>query len=168
MPAAIADVIENIRQGTESDPAAGKVLVKVSGALTGPTAVDMRSRQHRVSVDEPGALGGKDAAPGPVDYALVALASCLAITYRFWAEKLGIVLKDVDVSVEADLDLRGFLGFDDAVSPGFTAVRFEVTPRGPESAERYQELAEIVDEHCPVLDLFSNPTPVERMVAVPA
>ncbi len=78
------------------------------------------------------------------------------------------MLKDVDVSVEADLDLRGFLGFDDAVSPGFTAVRFEVTPRGPESAERYQELAEIVDEHCPVLDLFSNPTPVERMVAVPA
>jgi uncharacterized OsmC-like protein len=144
------------------------VLVKVTGALTGPTALDMRSRQHRVSVDEPGALGGEDAAPGPVDYALVALASCQAISYRFWAEKLGIALDDVDVEVEADLDLRGFLGFDEAVRPGFTAVRVEITPKGPESAERYQELADRVDEHCPVLDLFANATPIERRVGVAA
>lgn len=168
MPASIAEVIERIREGTGSDPAAGKVLVKVSGGLTGPTAVDLQTRRHHVSVDEPGALGGEDASPGPVDYALVALASCQAITYRFWAEKLGVALDDVEVSVEADLDLRGFLGFDDAVRPGFTAVRVEVTPKGPESAERYQELSEIVDEHCPVLDLFARATPVERKVAVAA
>jgi uncharacterized OsmC-like protein len=140
----------------------------MTGALTGPTAFEARCRQHTVSVDEPGRLGGGDAAPGPVDHALVALASCQAITYRFWAAKLGIALDDVDVSVEADLDLRGFLGFDGSVRPGFTAVRVEVTPTGPEPAARYRELAQIVDEHCPVLDLFANPTPVERRVAVPA
>ena len=31
---------------------------------------------------------------------------------------------------------------------------------GPESEERYAELAAAVDKHCPVLDLFRNPVPV--------
>ena len=44
----------------------------------------------------------------------------------------------------------------------FTAVRVEVTVKGPESQERYAELATAVDEHCPVLDLFQNPVPVTR------
>jgi putative redox protein len=36
---------------------------------------------------------------------------------------------------------------------------------GPESSERYAELAAAVDEHCPVLDLFRNPVPVTRVIA---
>jgi putative redox protein len=48
------------------------------------------------------------------------------------------------------------------VRPGFTAVRVEVSLAGPESEERYAELAAAVDEHCPVLDLFTNPVPVSR------
>ena len=61
-----------------------------------------------------------------------------------------------------------FFGLDSAVRPGFTGIRLEVTPIGPESPERYQELADAVDAHCPVLDLFTNATPVERRLAVPA
>jgi len=34
-----------------------------------------------------------------------------------------------------------FFGFDDSVRPGFSAVRLEVTVTGPESPERYQDLA---------------------------
>jgi hypothetical protein len=30
--------------------------------------------------------------------------------------------------------------------------------------ERYAELANSVDEHCPVLDLFKNPVPVTRVI----
>ena len=37
---------------------------------------------------------------------------------------------------------------------------------GPESPERYQQLAAAVDEHCPVLDLFRNPVPVDRTITV--
>ncbi len=91
------------------------------------------------------------------------------MTYRFWAEKLGIQLDDLDVTVAADIDLRGFFGVDDeGVRPGFSNVKVEVTPKGPESAERYQELADAANAHCPVLDLFSNATPVEHAVAIPA
>jgi putative redox protein len=64
------------------------------------------------------------------------------------------------------LDVCGFFGFDDTVRCGFTGVRLKITPLGPEPAERYQQLADAVDAHCPVLDLFSNPTPVERTIAI--
>jgi OsmC-like protein len=72
------------------------------------------------------------------------------------------------VRVERELDIRGFFGFDDAVRPGLSAVRVEVTVSGPESSGRYQELAAAVDEHCPVLDLFKNPVPVTRALVGPA
>lgn len=164
----VSDAITATAEAVERDPANAQALVRTSGRLTGTTEVTLRSGRHTVVVDEPASLAGQDAAPGPVDYAVIALASCQAVTYRFWAEKLGIALDDVEVSVEADLDLRGFFGLDDGVRPGFTGVRVAVTPTGPESAERYQQLADAVDEHCPVLDLFSNATPVERRVAIVA
>jgi putative redox protein len=40
----------------------------------------------------------------------------------------------------------------------------EVTVTGPESEERYSDLAAAVDAHCPVLDLFTNQVPVTRMI----
>jgi hypothetical protein len=39
-------------------------------------------------------------------------------------------------------------------------VRVTVRVSGPETPERYAELREAVDVHCPVLDLFGNATPV--------
>lgn len=147
---------------------AARVGFKVDGALVGPTEVDLHARTHALRVDEPELLAGDDKAANPVEYALASLASCQAITYRFWAEKLGIRLDGLEISAEGDLDLHGFFGLNGNSRPGFTAVRVDVTPIGPESAERYRELADAVDEHCPVLDLFANPTPVERRLAIPA
>lgn len=49
---------------------------------------------------------------------------------------------------------------DDAVRPGFGEVRLKVTLQGPAGEKRYREPQEAVDRHCPVLDLFSNPTSV--------
>jgi uncharacterized OsmC-like protein len=151
-----------------ADPANGRFSFTVDGELTGPTEVALRARGHETTVDEPPVLGGSDRGANPVEHALIALASCLAISYRFWAAKLDIELEGVDVVTEGDLDLRGFLGLDDGVRAGFTGVRIKVTPIGAESPERYQELANAVDAHCPVLDLFSHETPVDRSLAVPA
>ena len=130
--------------------------------------MDLASRRHDIHVDEPEVLGGGNAFANPVEYALASLASCQAITYRFWAAKLGIQLDGLEVAAEGDLDLQGFFGIDEGVRPGFTDVRLDVTPIGPETPERYRELADAVDAHCPVLDLFVNATPVERRLAVAA
>lgn len=159
-------LIEENRRAIGAEPVKAKAVFKVTGDLAGLTEVDLSARGHAVKVDEPQALGGQDLAANPVEYALIALASCQAITYRFWAAKLGIELDGLEVTAEGDLDVRGFFGFDEGVRPGFIGVRLEITPTGPETAERYQELAEAVDAHCPVLDLFTNPTPVQRKLAV--
>ena len=165
----ISEVISATTSAVADDPGAGAARVTASGHLEGgDVRVALRAGRHEVTVDEPAALGGEDAGASPVQHALIALASCQAITYRFWATNLGIALDDVEVDVEADIDLRGFFGLEEAVRAGFGEVRVSVTPKGPETAERYRELAEAVDAHCPVLDLFSNATPVRTRLAVEA
>ena len=161
-------LIDDNRTAVEADPAQAAAAFSVTGQLVGTTEVAIRAGGHQLTVDEPPVLGGADLGANPVEHALIALASCQAITYRFWAAQLGIELDGLEVVAEGDLDVRGFFGFDDSVRPGFTAVRLKVVPSGPESAERYQQLADAVDTHCPVLDLFSHTTPIERTMAVPA
>ena len=158
----VAAVIQGTRAAIEAAPANAAALFKIDGELVGTTEVDIRAGGHQFKVDEPAVLAGGDVAANPVQLALAALGSCQAITYRFWAEHLGIQLDGLSVEVEGDLDLRGFFGVDDSVRPGFGAVRIVVSPRGPESDERYQELARAVDEHCPVFDLFANSVPIAR------
>jgi uncharacterized OsmC-like protein len=158
----LTTLIADTRKAVADDAANARAVFAAQGTLVGVTEVDVRTGAHTFKVDEPPALGGADVAANPVQYALASLGSCQAITYRFWAEQLGIAFDSLTVRVEEDLDIRGFFGFDDAVRPGFSAIRVEVIVSGPESPGRYQELAAAVDEHCPVLDLFKNPVPVTR------
>jgi uncharacterized OsmC-like protein len=160
-------LIIDTRKAIADDPAKAQAAFTAEGTLIGVTEVDVRTGAHAFKVDEPPALGGADVAANPVQYALASLGSCQAITYRVWATHLGIELDTITVRVAGDLDLRGFFGVDDSVRPGFTAVRVEVAVTGPETEQRYAELAEAVDEHCPVLDLFRNPVPVTRTLAAP-
>ena len=163
----LSTVIAGTRQAITEDSSNAAASFAAEGTLVGVTEVDIRTGAHTFKVDEPPALGGGDAAANPVQYALASLGSCQAITYRLWATQLGIELDSLSVRVEGDLDLRGFFGVDDSIRPGFTAVRVAVTVTGPESSERYAELAAAVDQHCPVLDLFQNPVPVTRELATP-
>jgi putative redox protein len=155
-------LITDTRTAITDDAANAQAVFAAEGTLVGVTEVDIRTGAHTFKVDEPAALGGADAAANPVQYALASLGSCQAITYRIWATHLGIEVDSITVRTEGDLDLRGFFGVDDGIRPGFTAVRVDVTVTGPESQERYAELAAAVDQHCPVLDLFQNPVPVTR------
>ncbi|MFZ5853250.1 MAG: OsmC family protein [Chloroflexota bacterium] len=127
----------------------------------------VRVRSFAVDVDEPPSLGGTDAAPNPVELALAALATCQEITYRLHADALGIPLDGVSVSIEGVIDLRGFFAVDDAVRPGFTAIRGTVLLDSPASPDELRRLKAHVDDHCPVLDLVSNPTPVELELRTP-
>ena len=138
----LSTLIADTRKATSDDPANALAVFTAQGTLVGVTEVDIRTGAHTFRVDEPPALGGADAAANPVQYALASLGSCQAITYRLWAAQLGIELDSL-------------------------SVRVEVSVTGPESSERYAELAAAVDQHCPVLDLFQNPVPVTRELATP-
>ncbi len=105
-------------------------------------------------------MGGTDAGPNPVELILAALGSCQEITYRAYAAALDIPLKEVRVEIEGDIDLRGFFAVDESVRPGYGAIRGTVHLVSDASAEDIAKLREIVNSHCPVLDIMSNPVPV--------
>ena len=117
-------------------------------------------RRHHLTVDEPAALGGGDAGPNPVELVLAALGACQEITYRAYATALGIPLDAVAVELEGDIDLRGFLGLNDAVRPGYGAIRGTVRLQSTASGAELARLKAAVDAHCPVLDMLSTPVPV--------
>lgn len=154
------------RQRAAEEPARAVVRLRTEARMGDGTRVDIRAGAFEFAADEPVSVGGTGTAANPVQMALAALGSCQAITYRYWAAELGLRLDAVTVTVEADFDTGAFFGFPGAGTPAPSAVRCSVTLEGPEPAGRYEELAAAVDEHCPVLDLFSRPIPVERAVTL--
>jgi putative redox protein len=143
-----------------ADATNGQLTYRVSGAGEGSVATAIVAGKHRFLVDEPGALAGDDLGASPVEFALGALISCQVVVYRLYAHALGIQVDEIDIKAEGDLDARRLFGIEESVRAGFTDVRLAITLTGPETDARYQELKAVVDAHCPVLDLFQNPTPV--------
>ncbi len=151
-----------------ASPENAKLTFTVQGEGFGSVASNIRAGKHTFTVDEPAALGGDDLAASPVEYALGALISCQVVVYRLYAEQLGIQVDDVKIVADGHLDVRGLFGIDKSIRPGFTSVDLDVQISGPESPQRYDELRQAVDAHCPVLDLFANPVPVTTAVTVVA
>jgi uncharacterized OsmC-like protein len=163
-PPSIRDAVDAARQKVGDDPTRAVVRLRTEARMEEGTRVDIRAGAFEFAADEPVSVGGTGTAANPVQMALAALGSCQAITYRYWAEALGVRLEAVTVIVEASFDTGAFFGFAGAGTPAPSEVRCSVTLDGPEPAGRYEELAAAVDEHCPVLDLFTRPVPVERAV----
>jgi uncharacterized OsmC-like protein len=151
-----------------AEPGRARVAIRVGTELGEGLACKATVRGHTVACDEPRSVGGSDSAQSPVELVLTSLATCQAITYRVWAAELGIALDRVEVEAVGDIDLRGFIGVDGVEPAGYETVRLRVALTGPETAERYRELAEAVDRHCPVLDAFTRPVPVERELVTSA
>jgi len=136
------DLVHATKTALSSDPAQAQAKFEAHHDLVGPCEVTVKvGSGHKFTVDEPEALGGGNAAANPMEYALAALGSCQAITYRVWAAQLGVKLDKVEIRIDGDIDLRGFFGIDDRIRAGFNAVRINVSLSGPEDAARYQELA---------------------------
>ncbi len=143
-------------------PAEQLMRLEVQASLVPATAtqVSVQARQHGFTIDEPDSLGGTDLGPNPVEALLAALGACQVITFQVWAEKLGLTFDTLDIDLAGELDLRGFFGLTEGVRPGFKSIDIEVRLRGAETAERYAQLVETVEQHCPVLDNLSTPVPV--------
>ena len=92
---------------------------------------------------------------------MASLATCQEITYRAYATALGIPLESVAVKLEGSLDLRGFFAVKDGVRAGFDAVRGVVNLKSSAPAADLAKLKEVVDAHCPVLDILRAPVPVD-------
>lgn len=166
MSTELKSLLDSTADAVTLNPRAAGVRFAADCELVGVCEVAVRIGDRVVTVDEPESLGGNGAAPNPVEFALASLGSCQAITYRFWSEKLGVRLDELRIDVRGDLDVRGVFGLQDGVRAGFGKVDVQVHLSGPDAPERYEELQRAVDEHCPVLDIFSNSIPVTTSVTV--
>lgn len=106
---------------TRSKPTANaQVAFQASAMSHDAVASTATLGPYRIEVDEPSVLGGEAKAPNPVEYYLASLLSCQIVTYRFWAERLGIAVDDITARAEGDLDVRGFF---DSTTPSAPASR---------------------------------------------
>ena len=81
----------------ESD---GRVVSSETGA--GPFQQEIRVGPHRLIADEPQEAGGGGTGPSPYDYLAAAIAACTAMTLRLYAERKGMALGRISVTVAHD------------------------------------------------------------------
>lgn len=168
MSEALKQIISETQAAFIEDPSKGQEIFESSSSLRDGLRSDVSMRDHTLVVDEPEGLGGGDAEPNPVELVLAALGSCQEITYKAYAVALGIPLDSVSVKLEGSIDLRGFFGVDDSVRPGYDGIKGKVHIETSASQEEIEKLRGIVNAHCPVLDILTNPVPVELEIALGA
>ncbi|MGZ4286559.1 MAG: OsmC family protein [Solirubrobacteraceae bacterium] len=123
-----------------------------------------RTEPFVLDADEPPILLGENQAPNAPEYLLHALAACLTGTLVYHAAARGIALDGLESTIEGDVDLRGFLGLDEGVRPGYQQIRVSFKATGDFDDDQLDELASLV-RYSPVRDIVSNPVPVAIDVA---
>lgn len=126
---------------------------------------DSREKPFVLEGDEPPVLLGGNTAPNAVETVLHALASCLSVGFIYNAAAKGIEVEALDFDLEGDLDLRGFLGLDESVRPGYSDVRVTYRVQADASREELEELCAYTQATSPVVDLLRNPVNVEVSMA---
>ena len=123
-----------------------------------------RTAAFTVDTDEPPVLLGENRAPNTGEYVLHALAARLSGTIAYHAAARGIALDGLETTIHGDVDLRGFLGLDSNVRPGYEQIRVTMKATGDFDDEQLAELASLAS-YSPVRDIVSNPVPVAIDIA---
>lgn len=108
-------------------------------------------------------VGGPHDLPVPGDILCTALATCLDSTIRLIANRFSIRLKTLEVSVSADVDLRGTLGVDRDVPVGFQSIHCRIIIKGADGTEprKFKKLIKAAEYSCVVLQTLRSGVPVE-------
>jgi uncharacterized OsmC-like protein len=97
-------------------------------------------RTHTFTIDEPKELLGEDSAANPQEYLMGAMNACILNTYVIAAAMKGVKLEKVQMETEGELDLRGFLGIDEKVIPGYKELKYRIRLKGNGTPEQYRDI----------------------------
>jgi uncharacterized OsmC-like protein len=113
-------------------------------------------RDFVIEADEPAELLGSNKAPNPQELLLAALNACVGATYAANAADMGIELKSLSIRTKGTLDLRGFLGIDPAINPGYDRVQYEVEIESPAEKPALERLHARVQATSPNFHNFAR------------
>ena len=150
----------------EADPAGAKLTITVRSATEG----DGPTRARIATSGAEGAaapvawdVGAHPMAAGDGDLAcsgdllLASLAACQEITLRMVAAAMGIVLHEVEVTVEGEMDFRGTMGLDAETPVGLTDVRTDIRVVADAPPDRLERLAQRAERYCVVAATLRQP-----------
>lgn len=157
-------VIEDVRQ----DPAVGLTRLRVATNWQGQTRSrsevtdfslggETIDRHFAIDIDEPEELGGSNTNANPQEHLISALNACMTVGYVAQCAVRGITLEKVEIETEGEIDLRGFLGLDPDVAPGFESLRYTVRLKGDGTAEQFSEVHDAVMATSPNFHNISRP-----------
>jgi uncharacterized OsmC-like protein len=163
----LKSVLSGMIAALQEHPTAGQgTAITRTKIRDGTVTCDIEDGDWRFIADEMPEDGGSGLGPDPGVFGRAALGSCLAMGYVVWAAHLDIPIEDMEVVVEADYDARGMVGIDDAVTPGWSAVRYRVLIKSPAPEERILEMVELADRYSSILDAFRRPLNISRELVV--
>jgi uncharacterized OsmC-like protein len=121
-------------------------------------------QSHKVTwtygADHPEVFASEDRGPTPVEYVLVALASCLTAGIAAVAQNRQIQLRSVKATLEGDHDILGILGGDPEVRNGFTDIRVHYDIDADASPDEISAIVAQSQKRSAVFDALTNPTNV--------
>jgi uncharacterized OsmC-like protein len=119
-----------------------------------PTTVVITNTEWTLKTDEPIEEGGSNTGPNPMQLFIASLAGCQNEQAQVVAEELSLNMTQIDIKVEIDLDLSGFMGMSDHSNGCYKSVRLDASVTGDLSDEHVKTLGQKVDDRCPILALL--------------
>jgi uncharacterized OsmC-like protein len=170
---ALGEVVEAIQKDAAQAKVSFDVVTRWTGQTGSETTVDGFTiagerihRSHKIVADEPNELLGSDRAPNPQELLMAAVNACMTVGYVAGAATRGITLNTLEIRTSGNLDLRGFLGLDDKVPPGYESIQYEVLIKGDGTPEQFAEIHETVMKTSPNYFNLNRPIRMEGTLRV--
>lgn len=162
----IKTAIERNVKAVTLRPGVGQGTAKTTARLQPGLACEVTEGPYALTVGMTEKYGGAGAGPNPGVFGRAALASCLTIGLSMWAARLGVPLTALEVTVEADYDVRGELGVSHEVRPGYLAMRYHILVESPAPEAEVRKLLDIGLRTSSWLDTLANPVPMSGQVEI--
>jgi|TARA_B110000967_G_C18823787_1_gene530211 uncharacterized OsmC-like protein len=119
-----------------------------------PTKVAITDTEWKLQLDEPIEDGGLNSGPNPMQYFTASLAGCQNEQAQVVAEELSLNINQIDIHIELDLDLSGFMGMADTSDRSYKNVRLNAIVHGEVTEAQITIMGQKVDARCPILALL--------------
>jgi uncharacterized OsmC-like protein len=132
--------------------------VTVSAYYAGGQNLAPAGRKFTILIDEPVELGGQDTAPNPMEYLAAAICGCITAGITTQAGFANAEVSELEVGVEAEVNVRGLLGIDDSPS-SCSNIDYSVRMAGP-AGETLLTAKKYIDQWSPVVSSLRSEVPV--------